>query len=167
MENLDLDDQLRQYEQDKKYNWQRISFNLRRVHDIWSHNNLSSDWGQIKLSYWPVICNISIDGSTAGEIAGNSFVVKQNMSRTIKDLEDKGMITSKTSKKDKRSERLELTSMGKQFVCESMMKVKDLSEEYKKLVGEADLVTAVKVINLIIDYHKDHNDSVVESGNII
>jgi DNA-binding MarR family transcriptional regulator len=95
---------------------------------------------------------------------GKSFIVKQNISRIIKELEDKGMITSKTSKKDKRRERLELTSMGKQFVFESMMKVKGLSAEYKKLVGEADLAIAVKVINHIIDYHKGHNASVDENG---
>jgi DNA-binding MarR family transcriptional regulator len=158
MEQKDLDNQLRRYEQDQDHNWQRLSFNLRRVHDIWSHQDVNTRFGHVKLSYWPVICNISVDGSTAAEIAKKSFVVKQNMSRTIKELEEKGMIVSKTSKKDKRIELLELTHAGKQLVCESMARISDLAEEYRMLVGEADLATAMRVINEIIDYHAKSNE---------
>lgn len=166
MENENLDDRLRKYELEQQDNWQNISFILRRVHDIWSHKNVSADWGQIKLSYWPVICHISVDGNTAADLSRKSFVVKQNMSRTIKELEDKGLIISETSKKDKRSERLKLTQMGKELVCESMGKVTDLSEEYKKLVGDADLAIAVKVINRIIDYHVKLNEADSEDASL-
>jgi DNA-binding MarR family transcriptional regulator len=152
---MKMDDQLRHYEQDYENNWQRLSFLLRRHHDIWAHQYIRPYWGgQMKLSYMPVIYNISVDGSTVMDISRNSMTVKQGISRTVKELEEHGMIVPKKNQQDKRSELLELSKKGKQFVLDARKDLEELQAAYKELVGEEELAIAVKVINKIIKYHE-------------
>jgi len=153
----DIDEKLRQFEDMSERNWQRIIYQLRRHMDIWAQKSIKPFWGQMKLSYWPVICNISVDGSTASEISRKSMVIKQTMSRTLKELEEKGMIVSKTSEKDKRSECLELTQDGKQLILDASTDMARMMSAYKEIVGEKDLETTINVLNKIIGYHDSLN----------
>ncbi|SKC45552.1 MarR family winged helix-turn-helix transcriptional regulator [Ohtaekwangia koreensis] len=151
---MKIDDQLKEFENNKDRNWQRLIYVLRRHLDLWSPKHVKPQWGQMKVSYWPVICNISAKGSTAMDIARESMVVKQSVSRTIKELEEKGMIMSKTSKDDKRIEYLYLTPSGKQLIADANNQVFSLMETYKDLVGEKNLETTIDVLNKIIKYHE-------------
>ncbi len=108
----------------------------------------------MKISYMPVICNISIDGSTAADISQKSMIVKQAMSRTLKELQNKGMITSTVNLSDKRSECLQLTPQGKKLVLEVNIEAYKLSDIYKDIVGEKNLEIAITVLNQIITYHE-------------
>lgn len=156
---MKIDDRIREFENQKHRNWQRLIYLLRRHLDIWSlkHKKTRPEWGQIKLSYWPVICNIAAEGSSAVDIARSSMVAKQSMSRTIKELEEKKMITSKTSKDDRRVEHLQLTANGKLLIAEANDQVFELMETYKSLVGEKNLNITIDVINKIIEYHESLN----------
>lgn len=151
---MKTEDRLRAYERGKARNWQRLIYVLRKHLDIWGHRNIKPFWGQMKISYMPVICNIGVDGTTAMEISRNSMTVKQTMSRTIKELEEKGMIVSKTNKNDKRSECLELTPAGKKMMLETYAELDKLMETYKELVGEKNLDITINTINKIISYHE-------------
>jgi len=155
MDQEKIDQQLRTLESLKGKNWQRLIFVLRRHLDMWAHRNVRPNWGQMKLSYMPVIFNISVDGSTASEIAKKSMVTKQAMSRTIKELESNGMIVGNKDKSDRRIERLELTSVGKQLILDANLDQLKMVEIYKELVGEKDLDIAVNVLNKIISYHEN------------
>lgn len=150
----DIDKELLDFEQNGSENLQRITFNLRKQLDIWTHEHIKPIWKEMKLSYMPVMFNISIEGSTASEIAKNSMLPKQTISRSIKELEEKGFIISTTSGKDKRIELLSLTSSGKEFVLNAKNETHKMNLIYKQLVGEEDLKTALKVINSIINYHE-------------
>jgi DNA-binding MarR family transcriptional regulator len=155
---MKIEDRIREYEKDYGRNWQRLIFLLRKHLDIWSHKHIKTYWGQMKLSYMPVICNITVDGgSTAMDIARKSMIVKQTMSRTLKELEEKGMIVSKTNKNDKRSEYLELSDSGKQLILEANIESAKLLDTYKELVGEKNLDITIEVINKIIAYHESLN----------
>ncbi|SFD15261.1 DNA-binding transcriptional regulator, MarR family [Chitinophaga sp. CF118] len=154
---MEIDEQLKQFENQKGKNWQRLIFVLRKHLDIWAHRHIKPRWGQMKISYWPVICNIAVEGSTAMEIARRSMIVKQTMSRTIKELEEKGMLFSETSKSDKRSECLYLTPSGKQLILDSNIELAKLMDTYKELVGEKNLDIAFDVLNKIINYHESLN----------
>lgn len=154
MDDKKIDKQLKAFEGLQDKNWQRLIFNLRKHLDTWTHYNIKPYWGQMKISYMPVICNICVDGSTTSELARLAMISKQNMSRTVKELEDAGMIVSRENPQDKRSDILELTKSGKLFLLEANNDVFKMSTTYKKLVGEKDLETAVKVLNRIIDYHE-------------
>ena len=150
----DIDKELLDFERNGSENWQRIIFNLRKQLDIWAHDNIKPIWKDMKLSYMPVMFNISVEGSTASEIAKKSMLPKQTISRSIKELEDKGFIISATSGKDKRIEVLSLTKSGKEFILNAKNETQKMNLIYKQLVGKKDLNTAVRVINSIIDYHE-------------
>ena len=149
-----IDEEIRDMEKLHYKNWQRISFNLRKHLDNWSHENVKACWEDMKLSYWPIICNIGIDGSTASELANRSMINKQNMSRTVKELEGHGLITSKMNKNDKRSEVLYLTDAGKKLVFSINKEVQSINDIYKEIVGEKDLEIAIDVLNKILAYHE-------------
>ncbi|AYL96627.1 MarR family winged helix-turn-helix transcriptional regulator [Mucilaginibacter celer] len=150
--------QLKAFEGLQDKNWQRLIFILRKHLDAWAHNNIKPYWGQMKISYMPVLCNIMVDGISITELSRLSMVSKQNMSRTIHELEEHGMITSEANSTDKRSETLKLTTAGKQFMLEANQDVFNLGNMYKNLVGEQDLETAVRVLNRIIDFHENFGD---------
>jgi DNA-binding MarR family transcriptional regulator len=154
MDSSKIDKQLMAFEGLQDKNWQRLVFNLKKHLDHWAHINIKPHWGQMKISYMPVICNISVDGSTTSELARMTMISKQNMSRTIRELEANGMIVSRINSNDKRSETLELTDSGKQLVLKANTDVFRMSTIYKKLIGTKDLEIAVNVLNKIIDYHE-------------
>ncbi|WP_241089035.1 MarR family winged helix-turn-helix transcriptional regulator, partial [Pseudomonas viridiflava] len=89
----------------------------------------------MKLSYWPVICNIGIDGCTPSEISKKSMIPKQNISRTIKELEALGMITTKANEADKRSDVIVLTNEGKQLIYQTNSHVLEMNDIYREVVG--------------------------------
>jgi len=160
MDSAKIDKQLRAFDGLQDKNWQRLISILRKHLDIWAHRNIKPHWGQMKISYMPIICNITVDGNTTSELARMTMISKQNMSRTIRELEQNGMIASRVNSNDKRSETLELTESGKQLVIDANTDVFRMSTIYKKLVGAKDLEIAVSVLNKIIDYHES-----LEAGN--
>jgi|GEM_PF-595376 len=154
---MNIDDRLREFAKHDYGKWQRLIFLLRKHLDIWTHKHIKPFWGQMKLSYMPVFFSIGLEGSTAMEIARKSMTLKQTVSRTIKELEEKGMIVSKTNKNDKRSELLELTQKGKQLMMDAHHETQKLQETYKELVGEKKLAIAIEVLNKLIEYHESLN----------
>jgi len=155
-----IDDRLLEHEKNRDCNWQRLIFVLRKHLDIWSHQNIKPYWGEVKISHMPVIFNINMEGSTSADIARKSMIAKQSISRTIKELQEKGFVVPKPMKHDKRSELLELSQEGKEFVLEASDAAAGLQENYKLLVGAEKLAIAEEVINRIIAYHEQ-----LEEGN--
>ncbi|BAV06191.1 DNA-binding transcriptional regulator, MarR family [Filimonas lacunae] len=152
---MKIDDKLRAFEAQRDSNWQRLTFILRKHLDIWAHKNVKPYWGHMKLSYMPVLCNISVDGSTAIELARESMIVKQSISRTLKELEEHEMIIPRKNEQDKRSDVLELSKKGKQFLLDSFESSFALQDTYKELVGEKNLQTTIDTLNKLISYHEN------------
>ncbi|MBT33080.1 MAG: hypothetical protein CMO01_25760 [Thalassobius sp.] len=152
---MNIDDEFKELSKKRSSNWPRLISLLKKHIDNWALREIKPFWGHMKISYMPVICNIELEGSTANEISKNSLTAKQAMSRTLHELQDSGMIYSTQSKNDKRKERLNLTDTGKKFLLDANLKVDELIEDYKNLVGEEDLITTVKVINKIIAFHEE------------
>lgn len=151
---MKIDDQIKAHLDRNDENWQRLIFNLRRHLDIWTHKHVKPHWDQMKLSYMPVLFNISPEGSTVTEIAQRSLVVKQTVSRTVKELEEKGMVNATENKKDKRSELLELTTKGKQLLVDALDENAHLRETYRELVGDKKFKIALEVLHKIVEYHE-------------
>lgn len=152
---MHIDNRIKDFEKQGHSNWPRLISILRKHLEIWAHNNIKPYWGQMKMSYMPVICNISIDGSMAADISQKSMIVKQAMSRTLKELQNKGMITRTVNADDRRSERLELTPEGKRLVLEVHIEAQKLSGIYENLVGEKNFEIAISVLNQIVSYHEN------------
>lgn len=144
-----------QYDDEK--NWARLIYIAKKHLDIWSHQNIRPDYGQMKLSYMPLIFNIRQNGITNTEISKKALIAKQAMSRTVKELEEKGLITSQPLKKDKRSYKIHLTDDGNKFVNEANHKMLNLIDEYRKLVGDKEFNITVDVLSKIIRYHEKIN----------
>ena len=149
-----IEEKLREFEGLQDKNWQRLIFNLRKHLDIWAHENVDPGWIKMKLSYFPVLCNIAVDGNTPSEISEKSMITKQNVSRTLKELTMHGMVTTVANKDDKRSDIVVLTESGKQTVYEANQKIFKLNDTYTKLVGSKELDITLDAINKIIQYHK-------------
>lgn len=154
-----IDEEIRGFENKHENNWQRTIYVLRRHLDIWGQKRIRPHWGTMKLSWFPVVFNISVDGSTAGDISRRSMVIKQSMSRTIKELEDLDIITRKAQRKDKRSDLLCLTQLGKELALDAHKQLEGLNQSYIDLVGEHDLRIAEKVLQKIIAYHESLNET--------
>lgn len=149
-----IEEKLREFEGLQDKNWQRLIFNLRKHLDIWAHENVDPGWIKMKLSYFPVLCNIAVDGNTPSEISEKSMITKQNVSRTLKELNMHGMVTTVANQDDKRSDIVVLTESGKQTVYEANVNVFKLNDTYAKLVGSKELEITLDAINKIISYHK-------------
>ena len=149
-----IEEKLREFEGLQDKNWQRLIFNLRKHLDIWAHENVDPGWIKMKLSYFPVLCNIAVDGNTPSEISEKSMITKQNVSRTLKELTMHGMVTTVANQDDKRSDIVVLTESGKQTVYEANLNVFKLNDTYAKLVGSKELEITLDAINKIISYHK-------------
>jgi len=149
-----IEEKLREFEGLQDKNWQRLIFNLRKHLDIWAHENVDPGWIKMKLSYFPVLCNIAVDGNTPSEISEKSMITKQNVSRTLKELTMHGMVTTVANQDDKRSDIVVLTESGKQTVYEANVNVFKLNDTYAKLVGSKELEITLDAINKIISYHK-------------
>jgi len=154
-----IDDKIRALEKLHYKNWQRIAFNLRKHLDSWSHVQVKPSWADMKLSYWPVICNIGIDGSTVSELARRSMMPKQNISRTVKELEKLGMIVSCQNANDKRSDMLILTDNGKKLILEVNTDVLKINDVYSSFIDDKELDIAISVLNRILDYHDSFIDN--------
>ena len=147
---------------DDKENFARLINLMKRHLDIWSHKNIKLTNGDMKLSFLPVIFNISPEGNTNGELSKRSLVFKQSMSRTLKELEEIGMITSTPLNNDKRSNKINLTKTGKKFITESNDRLSKILDDYVELVGEKDFKTTLKVLSKIIDLHEKLMDDTKE-----
>jgi DNA-binding MarR family transcriptional regulator len=155
-DNMAGQDDFVQYD-DKKH-WARLIYIAKKHLDLWTHQHIKPGHGELKLSYMPLIFNISQQGNTNTEISKRALIAKQAMSRTVKELEEKGMITSEPAKKDKRSYTIHLTQDGEKFVTDANLNMLNLIEEYKKLVGEKDFNTTTEVLSKIINYHEKLNE---------
>lgn len=166
MENS-IDNQLSAFEETHRYNWQRLIYRLRRHMDIWNEQNLKSHFIGLKHSYIPVLFSIPLNGSTATQIGKQSLVVKQNISRTIKELENRGMLVAHADEKDKRRERLDLTAAAKEIILKGHLEVERLQNTYRDLVGEDDWQIATTVLIKIIAYHESLNTVAKKDDNQI
>ncbi|CAM3772512.1 MarR family winged helix-turn-helix transcriptional regulator [Mucilaginibacter galii] len=147
-------DKIESLQYDDEKNWGRLIYIAKKHLDVWSHQTIRPYNGHLKLSYMPLIFNISPEGNTNTEISKKALIAKQAMSRTVKELEQMGMITSAPIKQDKRSYRINLTEEGKNYVQDANREMIKLVEQYKQLVGETDFNTTLEVLSKIIRFHE-------------
>lgn len=120
--------------------WIKTIYDLKKSLDIWAYENLQDLWSnEFNSSYMQFLFLIDSEGKTNSELAKLSGVTKQAMSKIILQLVQKGLITSISSSKDKRSSNIILTEKGKLIVFESLNRFTMLVNEYKNEVGQQDL----------------------------
>ena len=132
----------------------------KRFFDNWAYETLASEgYDFFKLSYMPFIMNISETGSSNTEIAAKAKVTKQAMSKVVKELEGKGLISSQKHETDARVSIIFLTPKGKSFIADTKKCVNKLGEEYKELVGVDNFEIMVDCIFKINEYHESKTEN--------
>ena len=150
-----LDKKLIETEYIRHQNWVRLVAIMKHQFTEWATARLIRDgYEDFKMVYMPVLMNVSTEGTNNNELANHCRVTKQAMSKVAKELQKRGYIKSKTDPADKRSTIFMLTDRGKKLVIESRSCVKDLTTEYRSLVGAEEFDRATEVLNKIIA----HND---------
>lgn len=151
---MNLDKELKALTETQSKSWGKIVKMLSRSFEEWANNRLiERGYKNFKMGYMPFLMNIGPEGATNNELATRAKVSKQAMSKVVKELEDLNFIKVVANKVDRRSVSIFLTDKGKKFVIEVRTCVDDLSNEYKKLVGNERFQTTVEVLSEIINYH--------------
>jgi DNA-binding MarR family transcriptional regulator len=138
----------------RKQRWPWLISMAKRHFDIWVTSTACKHLDDFKISYMPFIANVDPKGSTNNSIANAAKLTKQGMSRTIAELEGHGLIKTEKILKDKRSTSIKLSKKGEKFMNNAFGEVQQLTETYKKLVGEKNYATAMDVIAKIVAYHE-------------
>jgi DNA-binding MarR family transcriptional regulator len=143
----------------RKQKWPWLISTAKRHFDIWVTSRACRHLGDFKVSYMPFIANVDPNGSTNNNIAKAAKLTKQGMSRTIAELEGHGLIKTEKNLKDKRSTNIKLSKKGEKFMNNAFGEVQQLTETYKKLVGEKNYSIAMDVIAKIVAYHEGLDES--------
>ena len=154
MKKAELDIVLRETEHVKLRNWGKIIAVLRRQFEIWAIEELSSHgYSDFAMAHMPLIMNIKPEGTNNNELAAIAKISKQAMSKTVKDLLEKGYIRTKTDVADKRSTIISLTDKGKRFVIKARSCVQAVMLEYQNLLGKQEYDHMIDNLLKIIEYN--------------
>ncbi len=149
-----LDKKLLETEYLREQNWVRLVSIIKHQFNEWATARLIREgYDDFKMVYWPVMMNITPDGTSNNELAGLCRVTKQAMSKVAKELQKKNYIKSRPDAKDKRITIFNLTDRGKRLVIESRKCIRDLIAQYKTLAGSADFDRTTQILNSIIDFN--------------
>ncbi len=104
----------------------------------------------ITVSEWRVLAILSdVNHQTAKELTEHSQMDKVKISRTMKLLESKGLITERTCKDDARARRYNLTINGRQLINEVKPKAIDFEKRLISTLTEGEISILQKCISTL------------------
>ena len=86
-----------------------------------------------------------------GEIADGMGVSSARIAQTLKSIEDKGLITRRIDKGDRRRILVELTPEGRKSAAEHKLKIMELTEKMLGLLRENDAKEYVRITGKLAD----------------
>lgn len=133
----------------------RLIYMLKRLSDKWVSNNLSKITSSgFNPTYLPYFMNIGVEGISNHELVNKIKVTKQGVSKTVKELENMGLVHAVKSETDARSIMIYLTEDGRSLFNLIKSSAFDLHKEYRNLVGNKNFETTVNTLMKIIDFHE-------------
>lgn len=128
-----------------------IDFNLR-----WTwlniaryYNDAAAEYGA-SMSVGMVLLNIDIENGTPSTQLGPKMGMEPtSLSRTIKNMEDEGLIVRKADDSDGRKSIVHLTQLGLEKRDVAKQVVLDFNETVRKELKESDIQTFLKVLNTV------------------
>ncbi len=89
---------------------------------------------------WRVLRVLNDDGVLeAGAIARNALLYAPSVTRIIKDLQERGLVTKQPDPEDARRSRISITEQGRCFVLETARETRKLLDLYDKAFGSERL----------------------------
>ncbi len=104
----------------------------------------------ITISEWRVLAILSdVNNQTAKELTERSHMDKVRISRTMKLLELKGLVSERTCKKDARARRYNLTINGRQLINEVKPKALEFEKRLISSLSEGEITIFQKCISTL------------------
>jgi DNA-binding MarR family transcriptional regulator len=121
--------------------------------------NLKAQKHGITTSTAFILLNISTsEGTPATKIAPLMGLEARSLTRSLKNLEEKGYIYKEKDTKDRRSVRIYLTEKGKEKKGKAIETVKTFNQFVKERVPDDKLNTFIQVSRLIIDWTEENEE---------
>lgn len=129
-------------------------YNISRMYNL----QASAFGGSMAIGY--ALLNIEPEGTPSTKLAPKMGMEPRSLTRMIKSLEEKGLITKETDPTDKRLVKLFLTKKGKQQRKLAKSVVLTFNDKVYKEIPQEDLETTFRVIakvNKLIDNNEVFN----------
>ncbi|WP_338868628.1 MarR family transcriptional regulator [Spirosoma sp. SC4-14] len=143
-------------------NWAYLIWTCKRLFEKQMQQTMQNAGAEpFKTSYIPFLAAVSLKKITNRELAKRAKVPKQAMSRTVKEMEELGLIRTEKNQKDGRSAYISLTPEGQKRLLLVKQAQQSIMDQYQQVVGEDNFTIAVDVLRQIVTYHEslDQNDS--------
>ncbi len=119
---------------------ERAIVKLRRL----GHSSLS-------LAHTNLLANLDLDGTRLTTLAERSRVTKQAIGQLVLELEKAGYIGRTIDPTDRRATIVTFTVAGWQFLQDANQVKHEIEEEYRAILGEADLQTLRDLLTKLLE----------------
>ncbi len=109
----------------------------RHLHTQLTQKLADRGYGNMQLSYGQVLLYVDLGGTPMKDIAEKSGVSLQALSRTVGELENRGLISRRTDAEDRRSRLVFFTPTGLNMIQTSVSAMDELENEMQTLFGTA------------------------------
>ena len=122
------------------------------------YNQIASGYG-ITQALGYMLINIHEEGTAVSQIAALMGVKSTSLSRTLKSMEELGLVYRQTDKTDKRSVKIFLTDFGKEKREVAKDVVRKFNEYLNTHISEDDRLQLTNILNKINKLTLDYNPS--------
>jgi DNA-binding MarR family transcriptional regulator len=155
MKPIEIDKELEQLKALRPRSYAKLTSKLKKQLDIRMEHILhQKGYVNFKLSYFPFLMNIDLEGITNNDLSKRFGVTKQATSKMLNELTDLKYITTEPHGDDGRSSIVFLTERGKKFVIEAKHCMEKLTNEYRVLLGKREYETMIDMMMKISDYNE-------------
>ena len=120
------------------------------------YNQIAAEYG-ITQALGYMLINIHEEGTAVSQIAALMGVKSTSLSRTLKSMEELGLVYRQTDKMDKRSVKIFLTDFGKEKREVAKDVVRRFNEYLNAHINEEDRLQLTKILNKINKLTLDYN----------
>lgn len=133
----------------------RLTYIFKRLTDRYASRNLASSvHPDFNVTFLPYFMNIGEAGISNHDLVRKILVTKQGVSKTVKELENLGLVYTAKSDADARSIMIYLTDTGKTLYSSIIGNADILREEYLKIAGAKQYENAIDTLLKLIAYHE-------------
>ena len=118
-------------------------YNISRMYNL----KASQFGGSMAIGY--TLLNIDKDGTPSTKLAPKMGMEPRSLTRMIKHLDENGLITKQSDKKDKRLVKIFLTEKGKAVRSQAKEVVISFNKEIQNEIDEKELATCLAVLNKV------------------
>ncbi|CAN5305748.1 hypothetical protein BH09BAC3_BH09BAC3_36600 [soil metagenome] len=155
MRSIEIEKELEHLKTLRPRSYAKLTSRLKKHLDIRMEHILhQKGYRNFKLSYFPFLMNIDLEGITNNDLSKRFGVTKQATSKMLGELTDLKYITTEPHGEDGRRSIVFLTERGKKFVIEAKHCMEKLTNEYRLLLGKKEYETMIDMMIQIAEYNE-------------